>query len=183
VVQAVDEVRHRLLRATRALAQAGVDYAVIGGNAVAIWVGSVDKAAVRFTQDVDILLRRNDLVPAQAALTAAGFHYSETLDVHMFLDSPDANSRQAVRVLFANEKVQQEYLLPTPDLSEAEAAEEYRVLNLEALVRMKLTSFLRKDQVHVLDMIGVGLIDASWPARFPPALAGRLQELLDDPNG
>jgi hypothetical protein len=137
----------------------------------------------RFTQDVDILLRRNDLVPAQAALTAAGFHYSETLDVHMFLDSPDANPRQAVRVLFANEKVQQEYLLPTPDLSEAEAAEEYRVLNLEALVRMKLTSFRRKDQVHVLDMIGVGLIDASWPARFPPALAGRLQELLDDPNG
>ena len=30
---------------------------------------------------------------------------------------------------------------------------------------------------------GVGLIDATWPARFPPPLGDRLQELLDDPNG
>jgi hypothetical protein len=37
--------------------------------------------------------------------------------------------------------------------------------------------------VHLLDMIGVGLVDITWPARFPPALAQRLQELLDDPNG
>jgi hypothetical protein len=183
VVQAVDEVRHRLLRATRALEQAGIAYAVIGGNAVATWVGSVDKAAVRFTQDVDVLLRRNDLVAAQVALSAAGFHYHESLDVHMFLDSPDANPRQAVHVLFANEKVQQDYLLPTADLSETIFGEQYRVLNLEALVRMKLTSFRRKDQVHIQDMIGVGLIDATWPSRFPPPLAGRLQELLDDPNG
>ena len=28
---------------------------------------------------------------------------------------------------------------------------------------MKLTSFRRKDQVHIQDMIGVGLIDATWP--------------------
>jgi hypothetical protein len=74
-------------------------------------------------------------------------------------------------------------LLPTADLSETIAGEQHRVLNLEALVRMKLTSFRRKDQIHIQDMIGVGLIDATWPARFPPVLAERLQELLDDPNG
>jgi hypothetical protein len=48
---------------------------------------------------------------------------------------------------------------------------------------MKLTSYRLKDRVHILDMIGVGLIDATWPARFPPALGARLQQLLDDPNG
>ncbi len=48
---------------------------------------------------------------------------------------------------------------------------------------MKLTSFRRKDQVHLLDMIGVGLIDAAWPARFSAPLAERLQELLDNPEG
>jgi hypothetical protein len=32
-------------------------------------------------------------------------------------------------------------------------------------------------------MIGVGLIDATWPGRFPPRLRERLQQLLDDPNG
>ena len=54
---------------------------------------------------------------------------------------------------------------------------------LESLVRMKLTSFRDKDRMHIRDLIGVGLIDATWPARFPPELAARLQELLDDPNG
>jgi hypothetical protein len=32
-------------------------------------------------------------------------------------------------------------------------------------------------------MIQVGLLDATWPARLPPPLAARLQELLDNPNG
>jgi hypothetical protein len=48
---------------------------------------------------------------------------------------------------------------------------------------MKLMSNRRKNQVHLLDMIGVGLIDASWPSRFSPALGARLQELLDNPDG
>ena len=48
---------------------------------------------------------------------------------------------------------------------------------------MKLTSFLRKDQVHLLDMIGVGLIDESRLSKFSEPLRVRLQELLDDPDG
>jgi hypothetical protein len=32
-------------------------------------------------------------------------------------------------------------------------------------------------------MILIGLLDASWPSRFPPSLAQRLQALLDDPEG
>jgi hypothetical protein len=56
-------------------------------------------------------------------------------------------------------------------------------VSLEALVCMKLNSFRLKDRVHLLDMIGVGLLDQSWPARLPPELAARLQQLLDNPNG
>jgi hypothetical protein len=48
---------------------------------------------------------------------------------------------------------------------------------------MKITSYRFKDRVHLLDMIGVGLIDESWPARFPAELAARLQALLDNPDG
>lgn len=48
---------------------------------------------------------------------------------------------------------------------------------------MKLYSFRRKDQTHLPDTIQVGLVDATWPARFEPSLAERLQELLDDPEG
>jgi hypothetical protein len=48
---------------------------------------------------------------------------------------------------------------------------------------MKLTSYRDKDKTHVRDMIGVGLVDATWPARYPPELAARLQHLLDTPDG
>jgi hypothetical protein len=48
---------------------------------------------------------------------------------------------------------------------------------------MKLIAWRDKDRTHLRDMIGVGLIDATWPARFPPPLADRLQQLLDNPNG
>ena len=59
MIRAVEKVRARLDRAVAALEGAGIPYAVAGGNAVAAWVSRVDEAAVRNTQDVDILLRRD----------------------------------------------------------------------------------------------------------------------------
>ena len=40
------------------------------------------------------------------------------------------------------------------DVEESEKAEAFRVLRLEALVRMKLTSFRDKDRTHLRDMLG-----------------------------
>jgi hypothetical protein len=182
MVRAVEKVRDRLLRATRALEEAGVPYAVVGGNAVATWVATVDESAVRNTQDVDIVIRRPDLEAAKNALAKAGFIYRHAASIDMFLDGPAAKARDAVHVIFSGEKVRPEYVLPVPDVSESEMPAAFRVVTLEAIVRMKLTSFRRKDQVHVLDLIHVGLIDASWPTRYPPELAARLQELLDHPE-
>ena len=182
-VLAVEAVRNRLARAAAALEAAGVPYAVIGGNAVAEWVGRADQAAVRNTQDVDVLLRRPDLDAARAAMEAAGFVYRHAASIDMFLDGPGAKARDAVHVIFAGEKVRAEYVAPTPDVSESEPAGSFRVLALEALLRMKLTSFRDKDRTHVRDMIDVGLVDATWPARFAPELGARLQQLLDDPDG
>ena len=183
MVEAVELVRERLLRATAALDKAGVPYAVAGGIAVAAWVSRVDRSAARNTQDVDILLRRDDFDLASNALASAGFVHAEILGVEVFLDGPNARSRDAVQVLFAGEKVRPDYTAAAPAVSESEKDAEFQVLGLEPLVRMKLTSYRRKDQVHLQDLIGVGLIDASWPARFPPPLEARLQELLADPEG
>jgi hypothetical protein len=47
---------------------------------------------------------------------------------------------------------------------------------------MKLTFFLPRDQMHLIDLIDVGLIDASWCERFPPELACHLRSLLDNPD-
>jgi hypothetical protein len=183
MVTAVEKVRERLRRATAALEQAQIPYAVVGGNAVAAWVGEVDEAAVRNTQDVDILLRRADLDKAKEALATAGFIHRHAASIDMFLDGPNAKARDAVHVIFAGEKVRKEYALPAPDVSEVRTSFTFHVLNLDALVRMKLTSFRFKDRVHVLDMIDVGLVDASWHDRLPPDLAERLQSLLDNPEG
>jgi len=182
-LMAAEKVKERLRRATKALDDAAVPYAVAGGNAVAEWVARIDEGAVRNTRDVDLLVRRIDLPAARAALEAAGFVYYQLLDVDMFIDGPQGRPSEAVHILFAGEKVRPDYEHASPDLDESERAADFQVAKLEALVRMKLIANRRKDQVHLLDLIGVGLIDATWPARFPPPLGERLQQLLDDPNG
>ncbi len=182
-LMAAEKVKERLRRATRALDGAGVPYAVAGGNAVAEWVGRIDEDAVRTTRDVDLLVRRADLPAARAALEAAGFVYYQLLDIDMFIDGPQGKPSGGVHILFAGEKVRRDDEYPLPDLDASERAVEFQVANLEALVRMKLIAYRDKDRTHLRDMIGVGLLDATWPARLPPPLGERLQQLLDDPNG
>src|SRR6266542_1589578 len=110
MIRAVEKVRDRLRRATAALNKAGLPYAVAGGNAVAAWVSRVDEAAVRNTQDVDILLRRADLDLAKVTLASAGFLYRHVARVDMFLDGPDEKARDAVHIVFAGEKIRPEYV-------------------------------------------------------------------------
>jgi hypothetical protein len=183
MIRAVEKVRERLRRAAAALAEAGVPYAVAGGNAVAAWVSRVDEAAVRNTQDVDILLRRADLDSAAIALAKAGFVRRHVSGIEMFLDGPDAKARDAVHVVLAGEKVRPDYATAAPDVSESEQAEFFRLLTLEALVRMKLTSFRDKDRTHLRDLLEVGLLDAGWLSRVPPELRDRLKILIDNPEG
>ena len=183
MIRAVERVRERLSRAAMALDAAGVPYAVAGGNAVAAWVSRVDEAAVRTTRDVDILLRRTDLPAAIAAMSQAGFVYRHAASLDMFLDGPEARARDAVHVVFAGEKVRPDDHQPVPDVSESEQAPSFRLVTLEALVRMKLTSFRLKDRVHLMDMIDVGLVDDSWVARLDPTLGTRLKGLLENPDG
>jgi hypothetical protein len=182
-LMAAEKVKERLRRATRALDAAGVPYAVAGGNAVAEWVGRIDEDAVRNTRDVDLLVRRADLPAARAALESVGFIYYHLLDIDTFIDGPQGKPSGGIHLLFAGEKVRQDDDHILPDLDESERAADFQVANLEALVRMKLLAYRLKDRVHLLDMIGVGLLDATWPARLPPPLGARLQQLLDNPNG
>jgi hypothetical protein len=182
MVRAVERVRERLLRATTALEKAGIPYAVVGGNAVAAWVARMDEAAVRNTQDVDIMIRRADVEAATAALTQVGFVRRHVRGIDLFLDGPRAKARDAVHVVFAGERVRPEYSHAAPDVSESESIGSLRVVTLDALIRMKLTSFRLKDRVHLLDMLEVGLMDSSWLARLPPDLSKRLQELIANPD-
>ncbi|CAN5768509.1 hypothetical protein BH23PLA1_BH23PLA1_29470 [soil metagenome] len=183
MVRAVTQVRERLLRATSALERAGMDYAVAGGNAVAAWVSRVDESAARNTRDVDLLVRREDFDVVKAALDGAGFLYRHSTGVVLFSDGLGAKARDAVHVVFAREFVRPHEPLPNPDVAESEDAGEFRILNLQALVQIKLTAYQDKDRTHLRDLIDVGLIDESWCGRFPPELAERLKHLIETPDG
>ncbi len=189
MIRAVEKVRERLLRAAAALDAAGVPYAVAGGNAVAAWVSTVDEAAVRTTRDVDILLRRADLEAAKAALFSAGFIHRRVASLgqpggmDVFLDGSDAGVRDALHIVFAGEKVRADNPLPAPDVSESAPADCFRLISFEALVRMKLTAFRDKDRTHLRDLIELGMLDATWPAKLPGELGSRLMELLENPEG
>lgn len=183
MVSAVEKVRQRLLRATKALRDAGALYAVVGGNAVAVWVARVEEEAVRNTRDVDVLIRRVDLPAVITALENAGFVYRHVSGIDLFLDGPDAKARDAVHLVFAGEKVRPDEILPNPDVTDSEAADHFQVLSLNALVQIKLTAFRDKDRTHLRDLLDVGLIDASWRDRYPPELSARLQTLIDTPEG
>jgi hypothetical protein len=183
IERAVENVKDRLNRVTKALNASEVPYAVIGGNAVQHWVAQVDESVVRSTRDVDIILNRSDLPRAITALESIGFIFRQAAGVSMFLDGPNAKARDAVHVVFAGEKVREEYPEPVPSLHEYTLMGDARTLTLEALVRMKLTSNRRKDQVHILDMISINIIDETWLPRLSSELQVRLKQLLDDPEG
>jgi hypothetical protein len=180
--RAVAKVRERLLRATAALNQAGVPYAVVGGNAVASWVATVDEGAVRNTRDIDLLVRRNDLPAITTALEQAGFVRGEVLDVVMFRDGAEGKPSEAVHLLFAGEKIRPDHSLPAPEIQTVDNPANFRVIALESLVEMKLLSNRDKDRTHLRDMIGVRLIDTSWLPKLPPELAERLRQILDTPD-
>src|SRR5580658_7844229 len=123
MVSAVEKVRRRLLKAATAFQVAKVPFAVAGDFAVAMWVSRVDEAAVRNTQDVDVLIRRQDFGAAKAALESAGFVYRHSAGIDAFLESATAKPRDAVHIVFANEKVREHEPIANPDVSESEDAE------------------------------------------------------------
>ena len=179
MIAAVDAVRERARRITAALDQAGIPHVIIGGHAVAAWVARVDLEAVRNTKDVDILIRREDFPRVIEVACRAGFVHQNVGGVDLFLDGPEGSVRSAVHIVFAGELVRTDHPLTAPDVTESEPGPEFRVATLDALVRMKLTAFRLKDQVHLLDLLEVGLIDATWSNRLPPELATRFQDILN----
>jgi hypothetical protein len=176
----MDRVGRLLKTVTAALDDAGVPYAVIGGNAVATWVGRRDVGAIRATKDVDLLLRRDDLDRAEQAIKSTGMILDEVLGVPVFLDANNPLPSQGVHIIVAKEKVRETSKYVAPDVSDAERADEgFLVLDLRSLVIMKLEANRRHDQVHMEDLLRVGLIDAELARGLPDDLRERLRYIRD----
>ncbi len=173
---AVDRVERRLRRVTAALDAAGIAYAVIGGNAVASWVARVDPSATRATRDVDLLVRREDDLLVARVMNELGFERHDLRRMVLYVDPDEPSKRSGVHLVWHGDLIKSTYLCPAPLVTESvRLPEGFLVLNLEALVRMKLTSLRDIDRVHITDLIAVGLIDD----QIRNSLPGELRERLD----
>jgi hypothetical protein len=180
-LMAVDRVTERMERITAALNAAGVNYALVGGQAVAIWVATRDPAAVRSTKDVDLLVARADLPQIRAAALSAGFDYFETMGVGMLLDRSNPNPRHAVHLVWANEIVRSGEKHATPSLAGRQFLEpNLPVVSLDDLVLMKLVANRDQDRVHLRDMIDVGLVERRLLDSLPADLRPLLDRLLTE---
>ena len=178
---ALDDIAERRERITGAFKAARIEYALVGGQAVALWVATQDPAAVRTTKDVDLLLRRADLGQARAAARGVEMDYFETMGVGMFVDRHDPNPRHAVQIVWAGEIVRAGDVVAAPDMADRTTLPgDYEVVTLPRLVEMKLMAGRDQDRVHLRDLIGVGLVDRQLLGALPAELAARLAPLLDE---
>ena len=141
-------------------------------------VNARDETAARLTRDVDVAVRREDLARIGAAVEPAGFQLRHAGGVDLLIDERSPKRSSAVHFVFLGEKVRPDYLVPVPDASPIERTEEgFHLAPVADLVRMKLTSFRLKDQVHIQDMDAVGLITAEIEEDLPALLLARLQQV------
>jgi hypothetical protein len=183
IERAIESVKIRMRRVSALFEAAGIPFAVVGGNAVQLWVAQVDESAVRNTRDVDVVINRADFARVKEVLEGDGFIYRPSPPREIFLDGPAARPWDAVHLFIADERCVPNDEEPLPSIADRVKIQSVWTLPLEVLVRMKLIVFRLKDRVHLRDMMDVGLIDAGWLERFPPQLSARLKELLDDPDG
>ena len=133
---------------------------------------------------LQVTVRQAQAIAPDVRVTAHVHDISDEKSVVRFAKAvTKEHGSDAIHLLFANEKVRETYPLPTADVSESAAADDYRIVSLEALVRMKLNSYRDKDRTHLRDLLTLGLVDASWLPRLVPEHAARLQQLIDDPDG
>jgi len=174
----VQQLFDLLERLHLALNKAEIEYRLIGGMAVFLQISARDPDAARFTRDVDIAVRREDVDRIVKAAEAFGFRYRHVAGVDMLVSAENPKARSAVHLVFAREKVRPQDLLAIPDFSEpTRTVEGFLLAPVADLVRMKLTSFLLKDKTHLIDMDSVGLITPEIEAGLPEARRERLQQV------
>lgn len=180
-----DELYINLVSITAALADGKIPYALVGGYGVLEWARSAEDTAERFTGNLDFLMHRTKWVAAEVVLHKFGYVTSAEPVPHagQILRRAVAPKHSRVTLLPSGERLRAGYKSVAPNLSRTLKTDAgVTLLQLEPLVEMKLTSFRIIDQVHLQDLVGVGLVDGGWPAKYPSPLAERLQQIIDNPE-
>jgi hypothetical protein len=160
-----------------AFAAAGLEYRVIGGLAVYLYVEEAEPDAGRLTRDVDITVRRQDLDQIARAVEPFGMQYKHVAGVDMLVQAGESSARRAVRLIFTGENVKESYPEPAPAIGPYRRLHGVRLVPLADLVRMKLTSFRSKDETHVKDLDEAGRITPEIEADLSEVLRARLAQV------
>src|ERR1017187_10564938 len=128
---------------------AGLEYRLVGGLAAYLYVEEMEPDAGRLTKDVEIAVRREDLERITRAAEQFGLEHRHAAGVDMLVQPAQPSARRAVHLVFAGEKVRPDYVEPAPEIGLYRRVRGLRLIPLEDLVRMKLTSFRANDEAHL----------------------------------
>jgi len=156
---------------TERLDQAGIPYALIGGMALA------QHGFVRMTEDIDILLRPEDLERFKAQLLGRGYVLAFS-GANKTLRDTETGVR--IKVITGDEYPGDGLPKPVafPDPATAAAMGDFQVISLEKLIELKLASGMtaahrRRDLADVQDLIRTLQLDRA----FAEKLAGTVRDL------
>jgi hypothetical protein len=169
-----------LHKITDTLSAEHIPHEVIGGLAVLIYVEEANPEQTALTRDVDLMVLRSDLERIKSAAARHGFRFRHVAGVDMLVFGDVEPVRNTVHLIFSGEKVRPNYLAPTPPIEPQRKnilGKEVMVIPVADLVRMKLTSFRLKDQVHVKSLDAVGLVTTEVERKLTPELLQRLEHI------
>jgi hypothetical protein len=158
----------------RIFVSAGLNYRVVGGLAAYLYVEEREPDAGRLTKDIDIAVRREDLAAIAKAAETFGLQYRHVAGIDMLVQKGQPSARRAVHMIFTGEKVREDYPEATPAFGNFRTFHGIRVVSLGDLVRMKLSSFRLKDQMHLKDLDEAGLITNDIEGELSPVHRERL---------
>jgi hypothetical protein len=172
-------VMHKI---AQVLSEAGVPYELIGGLAVLVHVEEANPELTALTRDVDLMIRREDLERVKEAAAGRGFRFRHAAGVDMLLYGETDSAKNAVHLIFSGEMVRPNQASLNPPIAPEKKrihGGEVMVIPVADLVRMKLSSFRLKDQVHVKSMDAAGLITPEVEGQLPPELSTRLRHVRE----
>lgn len=154
-----------------ALAQADIPHELIGGLAVLVHVEEADPAHAMLTRDIDLMVRRADLDRIKYAAARNGFRFRRAAGVDMLLYGGTDSAKNLVRLIVSAGPI-------APEKKRIQG-KEVMVIPVSDLVRMKLTSFRIKDQVHIQVMDRAGLITPEVEKKLDEELRSRLRRVRE----
>jgi hypothetical protein len=169
-----------LHKITDALVACNIPHELVGGLAVLVHVEEADPAQSMLTRDVDLMIHRSDLERVVEIAEQHGFAFRHAAGLDMLLYGGSTSARNAVHLLFSGERVKAIQATPNPGISPERKqmmGKDVLVIPLADLLRMKLSSYRLKDQVHVQVMDAAGLITPAVEKTLPADLLTRLQHV------